>query len=817
MADSLQLAGSIELLGGGSGVVSTLPLCNGATFTVSPGYGLGAPQPIVDIVESLVLNGERPYGTRASNRTVTLPVSITAPDRTTLAGAIETLLQLIDQQTWTLQWTRDPGAGTPLPLILDCFRANPSKPVYNLIDAQQFSADITVEFQALPYGRSDVAQQLTFASPLTGTTAPPPPVTLDTFATVSGSHWSRSTIAVVGSYSAVYNSLYTFTGVPARYVNSSLGGLDITGLLAVGFWIGAGTPYYYYYNGLGNFTFALTLTDTSGNVLSFGTSQTITVSDHQASPVWTYVTVPVPQGADFDYASVAGYSFEAWNYPYGGPSVLYTVVYLNDLQAVPASGNPVAAERGSIYTLAGVSGTAPAPMSLQFQQAGTGTPTEAIYTTGSGTWEAPGSVSSVMVENTGPGGNGAEMTIAGKGGGGQGGEYACEPAYPVVPGDFYHWAVGTAGSQTTFDGTGVVANPGASAATNSTTGASGAPVSTNSVVFEGGHGANGSSSGGGGGGSSGGSASAGNPGTGTTGGAAVTGGGPGGNGALSSGHPGSAGTAPGGAGAGAWSGGGTQAGGAGANGQVKLTYTVTDPAFATLIAHRPGPDAPASLNPLIPVGSGADVPNGETFYQVPSLVTGVPAIFGGTYSVMLVADNWASPSTSRTVTVTVYQYEYPGGPSSQWPVAWTFEPATQVTNGMVTLGELTLPGNDIAPDNTQAYFAITVTSTETGDRFLDCLMLDTMGQTCWVNLPSSDYTTFYIDAPDVDRDLGRVMGSIGGRAEAVSVMASTFVSGGPMTIDPSSSASPILMAYCIEGAPSLVAYYYPAWYIDRLA
>src|ERR1700691_4108531 len=195
MADSLQLGGVIELLGGGSGVVSTLTL--------------GSPQPIIDIVESLVLNGERPYGTRASNRTVTLPVSITAPDRITLAGAVETLLQLIDQQTWTLQWTRDPGTGTPLPLILDCFRANPSKPVYNLIDAQQFSADITVEVQALPYGRSDVAQQLTFASPISGTTPPPAPVTLDNFTSVTAlRYWSRSTISVVGSYSARFDSIF---------------------------------------------------------------------------------------------------------------------------------------------------------------------------------------------------------------------------------------------------------------------------------------------------------------------------------------------------------------------------------------------------------------------------------------------------------------------------------------------------------------------------------------------------------------------------------------------------------------------------------
>ena len=41
------------------------------------------------------------------------------------------LEQTIDQDQWTLTWTRDPGpGGTPLPMILDCFRAQPSKPVF---------------------------------------------------------------------------------------------------------------------------------------------------------------------------------------------------------------------------------------------------------------------------------------------------------------------------------------------------------------------------------------------------------------------------------------------------------------------------------------------------------------------------------------------------------------------------------------------------------------------------------------------------------------------------------------------------------------
>jgi hypothetical protein len=622
MADSLIIAGSIELVGagadGGPGVESALPLCPGAIFTVDTGFDMGSPQPIVDIVESLILNGERPYGTRASNRTITLPVSVTAPSRTLLSGALETLLQLIDQQTWTLTWTRD---GSGLPLVLDCFRANPSKPAYNLTDAQQFYASITVEFQALPYGRSDIAQQLTFASPLAGTSAPPAPVTLDTFTSVAAiAQFSRSTQALVGTYSAEWNPdaapAYDANGnnIPAPVYTQTISAKNITGMQAIGLWVGFGSNYTQFYHlSTDPVTYNFTLTDGSGNVLSFGTSTSNqNVSANPADPNWTYVTANIPQGQSFNYADVVAYSIEVQNYSsyYTGNLLVYLNLYLNDFQAIPVSASAVAGTRGSIYTLGGIIGTASAPLALQFTQA--------------------------------------------------------------------------------------------------------TPSNT----------------------------------------------------------------------------------------------------FKTLIAHRPGPDSPPSLLPLLTVGAGSDTPNGGTFYPVPSLVTGLNGVFGGTYSIMLVNETWNTPSASRTVTVTVYQYEQPGGSYVTASVSQTFVPSAFVTNGMLVMGELTLPINDIAPDNTDAYFEITVTDTNTSDRFLDCLFLDTMGQTVWANLAASSYVTYYIDAPDTDRDLGRVLGSTSGRAQATSVLASSFVSGGPLTVDPGSN---VLLCYCIEGAPALAAYYYPAWYLDRLA
>lgn len=620
MADSLILASSIELLGGGDGIPSELPNCLGAVFTLDPGFDLGAPQPTTDEVSSLVLDGERPYGTRSSDRTVTLPITVGAPSRDLLAGALETLLQLIDAQTWTLTWTRDGG----LPLVLDCFRAEPSRPVYDLIGAQQFSASITITFQALPFGRSDQATQVTFASPLAGTTAPPAPAHLDNFATVTGAQWVQSTQFITGPHSAkwdpsispAHNS--TGAGLPAVYA-ASVTPVDISALRYFAFNAGFGSAYYYYV-GLGPVTFSITLTDGAGRTLSFGTTQSCNTSQSTSAPSWTAITVPIPQGASFDYTTLSAYQIRMTNSSGGGgfgfgfggggsgPGLTYVDAYLDAISVTASSSGTVASTRGAVYSVL-VSGTSHAPMSMQFSQ-----------------------------------------------------------ATPTTP-------------------------------------------------------------------------------------------------------------------------------------------------FSTLVVHRPGPDSPASLQPFMPVGNGADAPNGTIHYPVPSLIAGVNAVFGGTYSILLVASSFNSPSTSHTVTVVFTQYEYSGGPSvTSPPVARVFVPNNDARNGMINLGSITLPVKDIAPDNTGALFDATVLSSNTSDRMLDLILVDNQGQTAWVNTTGS-YTLYYLDEPSTDRDLGRLLGTSSTRGRAVSVMGDTSISGGPPTVDPGANT---LLCYAKEGAPALTAFLFERFFLDRI-
>lgn len=807
---SLVIAGQIELLQGG--VLSGIPACAGATFWLASGYDIGVPMPVVDLVGELIVDGERPFGRRASNRTITLPIVIHADDIGTLSAARETLLAAIDPQTFTLTWTRDGG----LPLVFDCFRQLAPQVTYSVAKDRQLYSQVQVQFQALPYGRSDVPQQLTFAAPVAGSpAAPPSPVLLDDYEDVNGDNWSASGNHITGSVSAHWSAPSQVNPGPAY--TSFFAPTDITDRTVLQHWAGfASQGFYYYWIFFGmTASFAYTLRDSSGTPLQFGKSLTATPAASQV-PNWVLVSSNIPQGQDFDYASVVSCSITITNS--AGSQLNYTDAYLDDLTAQPVTTSGTAASiRGSVYTLHGIIGTSHAPLALQFQQPPASTPTT-VTLSGTGTWLCPAGVTSVSVQATGGGGAGAGLTGSGHGGGGGAGAYAAEPSVAVTPGSSYGYSAGTGGSQGsspvpgassvfTGDLVTVTALGGSSAAQGSATGAAGAAAGSNLVAFAGGSGATGSATGGGGGAA----ASSSGPGASATGATGATGpSGDGGSGASGNGN-GSAGGAPGGGGGGASSTSGGEAGGAGAAGSVVISYFGLQP-FRTLVAHRPGPDSPANLTPFVSTANVTDAPDGRQ-YPVPSQIAGVNARFGGTYSMVAVANSWNNPSQPRTVKITVWQTEFAGGPSSSVSVSRTFTPATDISNGIAVIGELTLPDRDIPPDNTSMVHTVGITDDNQSDQFLDVLFLDTTGQTVIIN-ETQGYSTYYIDEPASDRDLGRILGTTLDRTSAISVLDSTFVSGGPLTCDPGDA---LLFVYSVEGSPNLVASYSPRWFVDRLA
>lgn len=1069
--DFLTIANSVELLG--NGVASANPLCPGAMFRLQPGADPGAPQPTTDFVASLLLDGERPFGRRASNRTIKLPIWITAPTRQCLAAAREVLQQAIDQDYFTAVWTRDPTSnpgGTPLPLVFDCFRAQPTVPIFQTLrERQLLGMQVEITIPALPYGRSDTQTQVSFSSPapVSPSVPPPPtPVVLDNYAAISSVQFSQSSQCIVGPTTACWDpdAFGDFGGQETQlsYGTAFSSPLNLANMTSLQFWFGLGSRYYAnleYHGKVHGVSFYFTLQDTSGNQLSFSRGNLLLpVSGSAQSPVFTRVTVPIPQGnASFNYSSVASYSLTVLNRQDRVRRLSWVTAYLDELKALPGSQlvNPVV--RGAVYTLYGVQGTARAPVSMSFQQAPAPGTVSTITAMGPGTYTVPANTAWLKVEGIGGGGAGAGLTAAGVGAGAGGAEYAAELVFPVSAGQVVPYVVGAGdtagaspvGGQATVFGPApggtlqVIANGGGSVPTNGTTAGPGGSGSANSVEHPGGAGrANPAGTFGGGGGSSGGDLSAGNtpmgsgsvlfttagtfsggsgwlcpagvfqvlaeawgsggggasggtgengagggggeyrkrlisvtpgnfytyvvgaggaggtssgngsnggqssftgdgavqviakagggghdtgfggqgsggsggtgdigfpggqggnaypytggggssagpsaqgnngsspngapapnqggsggngsganngagsagsaPGGGgggsyftsfaggpgatgqvrltypattgaptNVGGTAVSSGGAGGNGGGSAGSAGSAGAAPGGGGGGAFSSGSTLAGGPGAHGQLKIT-PYAPAAAKTLIVHRPPLGATKTFQPMVSVGAGADPPDGTHQYTMPQPVTGVNADFSGTYTIYLINSSWqggSGSSTTRTIFVTVTQFEYAGGPGYSVSTLPVIVAPNQVANGILTAGVLTLPVKAVAPDNVGGYYTVSVTDSQTSDRWLDCIFLDTQGQTVVINEPTTGYLNYYLDAPDPNVSLGRIMGSQGGRPNAISVMDNTpYISGGPLFVEPA-DADNQLFCYCADGsAPNVSLSYYAAYYFDR--
>jgi hypothetical protein len=200
---------------------------------------------------------------------------------------------------------------------------------------------------------------------------------------------------------------------------------------------------------------------------------------------------------------------------------------------------------------------------------------------------------------------------------------------------------------------------------------------------------------------------------------------------------------------------------------------------------------------------------------MPQPVAGVPADFGGTYTIYAVNKTW-SGTGSRTVTITVTQKESASGAShsiSTIPV--TFTPA-QVTNGFLLAGVLTLPVWRLAPDNTGAVYTVSINDTNTSDRFYDLIFVDTQGQTILINEPTTGYINYYVDIPDPNVNLGNIMGSQNGRPSAISVQDQTTISGVCPYLEPADVMNQ-LFVYSVDATAGIAisVEYYPHWFFDR--
>lgn len=549
--DSLILGNKIELLGGPGGVASIEPSCAGAIFKLQPGFDMGAPQPDVDFLQTFITDGERPYGTRASDRTCQMTIHIHADSFKQLEAAREFLYQTIDQQFWTTTWTRrSEDDDFSLPLVLDCFRAQPTTNKWGGVD-ELFGepvAEVTITFLALPYGRADQQEQVAFATPVAtfnAPTAPPNPITLDDFSTINSTQFSQSTTTATGSFSGFWDpnaapaNSPDGSGVALQYGAQLAATTDITGQLSINFYLGLGSRYFFNldYRAKVRLRCIYKLIDINGVELEFANdTRNLPVSQDPASPVFSYISAALPlTHPTFDYTRVVAYELLVYSkaprfgFPVG--ELKWLCAYLNKLHVNPSTQVTAAAStRGNIYTVYGVKGTVRTPCSMQFQVApSAGTPTS-ITATGAGSYTVPANTLYLKVEAWGGGGAGATETTTGVGGGGGGGEYAREENFASAVGQSIPYIVGTGGTpgSPAVDGAGTVfgpgpsgplfvaANGGKSALQNSINAGLGGTGSTNSIHYDGGPGRTASGSVGGGGGSGAGNAAPGTTPTGTS-------------------------------------------------------------------------------------------------------------------------------------------------------------------------------------------------------------------------------------------------------------------------------------------------------------
>jgi hypothetical protein len=849
MAHSLMLAGAFELLSGGVTNINQAP---GGMYRLGTGYDLGAPAPTVDYVVSLIGDGSKNVGERYENRVINLPVVIFAPDLTTLATAREKLLQAVALHEFPLVWTRE-GAK---PLVFDCQRATSATPLYSLATEKALVSQVNLTIPALPFGRSDFPVTVPLGIPQAGNSPPPADVVLDNFTSVASPQFVTTTISVTGPNAALWDPAIAPAsnpegkGIFPLYTKTGLN-LDITGLTSLTVNAGFGSTNYFPAWAVrgGPVTFRMTLTDNASHTLFFSVTKSIKASNSINTPIWFKIKAPIPLGQTFNYTNVTGYTIAASSIPntvlVNPPDLRWTQLILDDVRAVAVSKLTMQSGRAVMYDLSGVVGTARTSASWQFSQLGTASApiVRKITLTGSQPWTAPITISpaTVKAECTGAGARGSQATGASTiyCSGGSSGEYAAEPAVAVTPGSTYTAFVappvtGT-GVQpsTTFTGNSVTvtAHSARAMASNSTTPGAIGTGSANTTHHDGALGGTGQASAGpsrgAGGASSGGSALAGNPGgtalSGGAAGAAVTGGGKGGSGSTSS-QKGNDGAQPGAGGGGGQIPSGVgildhAIPGQGGAGQIILTYTVT-PAFSSLIVHRPGPQQPDWLCPYITVPAG-DAPDGTHEYPVASLNPSVNARFNGTYTILVAtALPWGVASTARTYTVTVNQYEQPGGAVSSVNKARTFTPASPgrdflLVNGYVIIGNLTLPNLELPHDNLNAIYTVTINSTVTADVINEIIFIDTMGDTCIISTVN-DYGKFLLDEPTGVRDIGGVYGTIADRGDAISVLSRAILSGAPIGVDPSADANQSLLVHAQEGIPGGDFTYFPRWRSERL-
>lgn len=133
----------------------------GGQYNVTDENGsLGDPQAVVESVRAQLTMGSAVVGEFTDNRHVNLLVLVSAANGPSLTAACEALAVEVDRPVNTLAWAPD---GAPGPTVFDTWRGQVTTQWSGKYGAQ-FARVMRVEFDALPFGRSDVLETISGTS-----------------------------------------------------------------------------------------------------------------------------------------------------------------------------------------------------------------------------------------------------------------------------------------------------------------------------------------------------------------------------------------------------------------------------------------------------------------------------------------------------------------------------------------------------------------------------------------------------------------------------------------------------------------------------
>jgi len=307
------------------------------------GLELSEGEPDDAVIASLLLDGDVVSGDRTKNRQPTLTVKVVGATRSDLSAKVDALLLVVTVKAWTLQWTPDGG----LPIVFDCYRSSWTR----TRDAYQdgvLQTILTLTFDALPFGRSPVAQTIsgTASTQVDNFDTAPTGATLDTSTKWEGTGSAQFTLASDGGSHYVTAAPIT-RSFTAKDLSADQA-LTLRMLTSIGAITSTGT---------------LTLSSAGGKSSTFVASA---ATNSISWPLLTFnLSAPTATtGGGVDLTAVTGYSLTV-SATQGHANIFGSVTaHIDDLRAVGGTSALFTTTDGEVFLMPAILGSARAPVSL---------------------------------------------------------------------------------------------------------------------------------------------------------------------------------------------------------------------------------------------------------------------------------------------------------------------------------------------------------------------------------------------------------------------------------------------------------------------